>query len=113
MATLARLLPAALAALFLAAHFLRAGRPGLVAVSLLLVALLFVPRAAAARAVQVALAAGVAVWLSTAWSFAAERRAAGLPAARLWAILGGVAAFTAVAAWLLEGRVRALRAGKL
>lgn len=109
MKTLVRLLPAALALLLLAAHFVRAGRAPLAASLLVLVAVLFVPRLWAVRTVQGLLAVGVGVWLHTAWSFAAERRAMGAPSARLWAILGAVAAFTALAAWMLEGRARALR----
>ena len=108
MTTFARLLPATLALLLLAAHFVRASRQPLAAALLALVALLFVPRVWAARTVQAVLAVGVGVWLHTAWLFAAARRAQGAPSARLWAILGAVAAFTALAAWMIEGRVRAL-----
>jgi hypothetical protein len=108
--TFLRLLPAGFATLLLGAHFFRARQLVEVALCLTLFALLFVARAWAARAVQVALAVGVVVWLRTAWLFAAERRALGLPSARLWLILGGVAAFTALAAWLLEARARALAA---
>jgi hypothetical protein len=110
MATLGRLLPAALATLLLGAHFFRARQLAAVALCLALLALLFVARAWAARTVQVALALGVLVWLRTAWLFAAARRALGAPSVRLWVILGGVAAFTALAAWLLEARIRRLAA---
>lgn len=113
MKTFARLLPAALALLLLAAHFVRAGRSPLAAALLVLVAILFVPRIWAARVAQVVLVAGVGVWIHTASSLAGERRAMGAPSARLWAILGAVAAFTALAAWMVEGRVRALRGVEL
>jgi len=105
-----RVLPAGLAALMLGAHFFRARQLVLAAACLALLPLLVAARAWAARTVQAALALGVVVWLHTAWQFAAARRAAGAPSARLWLILGGVAAFTALAAWLLEGRARSLAA---
>jgi hypothetical protein len=57
---------------------------------------------------QVALAVGTIEWLRTAWVFAAARAAAELPYARLLAIIGTVAAVTALAAWAI-GR----RAGRL
>lgn len=55
----------ALALLLLAAHFYRAGLWPLSLVALLLVGLLFVPRAWAARATQIALVVGVIEWLRT------------------------------------------------
>jgi hypothetical protein len=109
-ATFFRLLPAALAALALGAHFFRARLLPGVAVALALLALLFVPRAWAARAAQVGLALGALEWLRTAWAFAAVRRAHGAPSLRLWLILGAVAAFTALAAWLVGARIRRLAA---
>ena len=80
------------------------------AACLVLLPLLVIARAWAVRTVQIALTLGVIVWLRAAWLFAAARRAAGAPYVRLWVILGGVAAFTALAAWLLEGRIRWLGA---
>lgn len=94
-------LPAALASLLLAAHFLRSGALPLVLACLVLLALCFVRRPWARITVRSALAAAVAVWLMTAWRLAGLREAAGQPAGRLWLILGAVAAFTAFAAWLL------------
>ncbi|KAB2949166.1 MAG: hypothetical protein F9K18_15330 [Thermoanaerobaculia bacterium] len=105
-----RLLPAGLAVLLLGAHFFRARLLPGVAAALVLLALLFVPRAWAARAVQAGLALGALEWLRTAWVFAAARRAQGAPHLRLWLILGAVAAFTALAAWLLGARIRRLAA---
>lgn len=110
MTTFLRVLPAGLASLMLAAHFFRARQLVLMAACLALLPLLVAARAWAARTVQVALALGVLVWLRTAWLFAAARRALGAPSVRLWVILGSVAAFTALAAWLLEGRIRRLGA---
>jgi hypothetical protein len=108
--TFLRLLPAGLAALLLGAHFLRSRLLPGVAVALLLLALLFVPRAWAARTARLGLALGALEWLRTAWVFVAARRAHGAPWTRLALILAAVAAFTALAACLLAPRLRALRA---
>lgn len=105
--TLLRLLPPALAALVLAAHFYRAGNAVLCGAALILVGLLFVPRAWAARTVQVGLVAGALEWLLTLWRLVEMRQATGQPYARLAAILGAVALFTALSA--LSFRTRALR----
>jgi hypothetical protein len=95
----------ALALVLLAAHFFRGGLISLAAFSLGLVALLFVQRSWAHRALQAALALGALEWLRTAWSLAAQRAAAGEPYGRLLLILGAVAAITVVAA-VLAGRPR-------
>ncbi len=102
-----QLLPAALALLVLGAHVLRAGNSALVAALLAVLALLFVPRAWAARIVQVTLAAGALEWLRTLTLLAAERRAAGAPYLRMTLILAGVALATALS--LLAFRSRAVR----
>lgn len=88
----------ALALLLLAAHFYRAGLWPLALAALLLNALLFVPRAWAARTVQLALLAGAFEWLRTLASLVGERMAAGQPYLRLTAILLAVALLTAGAA---------------
>jgi len=90
-----RLLPAALALVVLGAHFLRAGHLALVAVTLAVVALLFVRRSPAARAVQSALVLGTLEWIRTLALLAGERRAAGAPYLRMTLILAGVALATA------------------
>ena len=95
---------AGLALLMLAAHFFRAGLMPITVLCVLLVALLFVRTTWAVRAVQFALALGAVEWLRTAWVFAAARAEQGQPYGRLLAILGTVAAVTAVAALLLSGR---------
>ena len=94
-------LPAALAVLLLGAHFLRSGGPALTFFCLLLLPVCFVRRPWAAITVRSVLAVAVLIWLNTAWRLAAHREAAGEPSGRLWLILGGVAVFTALAAWLL------------
>ena len=100
--TLLRLLPPVLAALLLAAHFYRADNLVLAGAALALVGLLFVPRAWAARVVQVGLVAGAVEWLLTLWRLVELRQAMGQPYARLAAILGAVALFTALSALSLR-----------
>lgn len=105
MRILGLLVPAGLALLLLSAHFFRAGQPVLAALPVAALGLLFVRARWAARILQAALLVGVAEWLRTAWVFAAARAAAGQPYARLLLILGAVATFTGLAAWLLDRAV--------
>jgi hypothetical protein len=90
------LLPPALAALVLAAHFYRAGNLVLAGIAVVLVALLFVLRARAARTVQLGLAAGTLEWLLTLHRLIEVRQLMGQPYAGLAAILGAVALLTAL-----------------
>lgn len=106
--TLLRQLPAALALLLLAAHFYRARQLAGVAVIVVLLILLFVARRWALRLVQAGLVAGALEWVRALLAFAELRAAHGAPWTRLAWILGGVAAFTAVAAFPLERRIAAL-----
>jgi hypothetical protein len=99
-----RLLPPAIAALVLAAHFYRAGNLMVAGLAAALVALLFVPRAWAARVVQLGLAAGALEWVLTLIRLVELRQASGQPYGRLAAILGGVAVFTAVSALVFRNR---------
>lgn len=104
LARAALLLVPAVALLLLGAHFFRAGWAPLAGLSAALMALLFVRARWAARTVQVALVVGVLEWLRTAWMFADARAAADQPYARLLVILGTVAVFTALAAWVMGGK---------
>ena len=88
-----------LAALLLAAHFCRGGLTVAAGLALGLAALAFVRRRWARRWLQAGLAAGVLVWLHTAWVLATGRAAGGQSYGRLLAIMGTVAALTAAAAW--------------
>lgn len=88
-----------LAALLLAAHFYRGGLTVAAGLALGLGALAFVRHRWARRWLQAGLAVGVIVWLHTAWLLASGRAAQGQPYGRLLAILGAVAALTALAAW--------------
>jgi hypothetical protein len=103
MARALRSIPAALAALCLAAHFFRSAAMLPAAVCVAAIALLFVTRAWATQALRSGLAAGSLIWIVTAWRIARTRMDAGMPYLRMLAILGAVAAFTALAAWLLPG----------
>ena len=98
----ALLLVPALALLLLAAHFFHARAGFVAAICILLIALLFVPRAWAGRLVQVVLAAGAVEWVLTAYSLAQVRMQHGEPYVRLVVILGSVALLTAVAAALFQ-----------
>jgi len=101
---IARLLLPLLALLLLAAHFYRAGWLPLAALCVALTPLLAVPRPWAARTLQLALVLGTLEWLRTLAGFAAMRAALGQPYLRLALILGAVAAFTALAAWIFQHR---------
>lgn len=94
-------LPAALAMLLLAAHFLRGGCLPAVLACLLLLPICFVRATWARLTVRSVLAAAVVIWLATAWRIAEARTAAGESGLRALLILGAVAAFTGFAAWLL------------
>ena len=96
-----RLFPAVLALLLLAAHFYRAASVVPAGLCVAAVALVFMKRPWAVLAVRLGLAAGTIVWIVTAWRIARDRMNAGMPYLRMLAILGAVAAFTAIAAWTL------------
>jgi len=104
----ATLSPVWLSLLLLAAHFYRAQNTVLAVAALLLVALLLVRKAWAARVVQVGLGLGTLEWLRTLVVFAQERMAMGQPWLRLALILGAVAAFSALATMVFrQPKVRA------
>jgi len=92
---------AGVALLLLAAHFYRAGLVPLTVLCAMFIGLLFVRATWGQRVLQAVLALGALEWLRTAWVFAAARAAQGQPFGRLLAILGTVAAVTAIAALLL------------
>ncbi|HEX6853226.1 MAG TPA: hypothetical protein VF139_17655 [Candidatus Polarisedimenticolaceae bacterium] len=104
-----RSIPAFLALVVLGAHFYRAGLLPLVVLCLLALGLLFVRKAWATWTLRAMLVAGAFEWLRTAQRIAAFREQAGQPATRMWVILGSVAAFTALAAWVMPGASRGSR----
>ena len=98
----------ALAFVLLGAHFWRAGVTIGVLLCVLAMALLALPRAWAARAVQLALWLGALEWLWTAFGLVQARRALGLPWLRLGLVLGAVALATAAASFVFgQRRLRA------
>ncbi len=99
-----RRLPAFLALLMLGALSLRLGLAFLLAVplTLALLVLLFIPKAVVQTILGAVLWVGCLAWIGMAWLRVGERLAAGLPWMRLVLIFGGVALFTAWAAWLLR-----------
>jgi len=96
------LLPAALSALLLAAHFLRRGVPLLVLACLALLALFGVRRPWARRVLQGALVLGALEWMLTLIGFAEARNARGEPWERMAIILGSVTVVALLGAGLLE-----------
>jgi len=97
----------AVALLVLAAHFVRAQLMLPTIACVALIALLAVPRAWAARVVQVALVAGAVEWVRTLAMLLATRMALGQPHLRMTLILGVVALLTLASAMVF--RSRALR----
>jgi hypothetical protein len=101
------LMPVALSLVVLGAHFLRAGDIVMVGLALVVLGLLGVRRAWAARSLQAVLLLGAAEWVRTLLRLYAERREAGQPALRMAIILGGVALVTALSALVFRAsRVR-------
>jgi hypothetical protein len=99
-------IPACLAFLMLGALTLRLGL-GLgaaVPLTLLLMALLFIPRAIPQRIASAMVWGGSIAWVGMAWVRIQQRLGEGLPWMRLAVIFGAVALFTAWAAWLLRGK---------
>ena len=94
--------PAVLAALVLAAHFLRRGQIVSCALCVAAAALVAVRATWARRALQVFLAAATLVWVRSSLQLVSARRAEGGSVVRLVVILGAVTLVTLVAALLLE-----------
>ena len=85
-----QLLPVLLAAALMAAHFMRAGEPGLALTSALSPWLLVTRRRWAARALQLLLLGGGLIWLQTLLGLVQLRLTLGQPYLRLAIILGAV-----------------------
>lgn len=106
-----RLLPLLLSALVLGAHFLRSGNVVAVAIILCAPLLVLARRRWAIVALQIGLGLASIEWIRTALSIARERAAIGAPTARMFAILGAVAVFTAAAALPLRRLATPLQQG--
>ncbi len=102
--TVLRLLPVILSALFLSAHFLRIGHLGPMAVSLAAPLLLLLKRRWSLTVLQILLLAGALIWIDTTVEFVKTRIAFEQPWARLAIILGTVAIFTLLSAYILRSK---------
>ena len=96
-------IPGVISCCLLAAHFLRVAQPGLVILFLSAPLLLLLSQVWTKRALQLLLAVGALVWCLTLFRIYQLRVATGQPYLRLLIILGSVALFCLLAAWLLEG----------
>ncbi|MDP1830451.1 MAG: hypothetical protein Q8K67_00185 [Geothrix sp.] len=101
-----RRLPAFIALLMLGALSLRLGLPFLISVpaTLMLLVLLFIPKALVQTILAAVLWCGSLAWVGMAWMRVNERMTFGQPWLRLAVILGAVALFTAWSAWLVRGK---------
>lgn len=99
--------PAVLAALLLAAHFLRHGLAGVALLCLGMPAVLLIRHRYAARAYQAFLVFGGVVWVATGWELVRERLLLGAPWVRLAAIMAVVAGVSFGSVVLF--RIRAVR----
>ena len=97
-----RTIAAGFALLLLGAHFLRSGSVILASVFALMPLLLMVRRRFALRVVQIALAAGVPIWIHTALVLTWMRLQIGAPWLRMLLILSAVTLFTGLCVWLLN-----------
>jgi len=99
-----QLVPTILSLLVLAAHFWRHANLPFVVISFVVIGLLSIRRAWAARIVQIALTLGAIEWIRSAVDLAGVRAEFGLPYGRLLVILGGVAAFSICSAFTFRAR---------
>lgn len=88
----------------LAAHFVRAQMLVGAALCVAPIVLLAVPRAWAARVVQIALVIGALEWARTLAALLAARMAIGQPYLRMTAILAVVALLTLASAWVFRSK---------
>ncbi len=96
--------PIIIAALLLAAHFLRWGEPGLALVCLAAPLLLFLRRRWVPAVLTVGLLAGVGIWVETGIDIVMSRLALGAPWARAATIIGIVALTTALVPLVFRAR---------
>lgn len=99
-----RLLPVILSALLMAAHFSRADNGLLVITSLVFPLILFIRRPWVTRVAQAVLVLASVEWIRTLVAIAGRRQAVGEPWLRMAAILGAVAAITAVSALVFRNQ---------
>ena len=99
------------AALLIAAHFLRVGNLIGVAFCVVTPFLFFVRQRWSLLLLQALAYVAAAIWLVTAWQISAERWSFGQPWLRAAIILVVVAAFSALAGGILRGSTMRLRYG--
>ena len=96
------LAPVVLSIAVLGAHFMRYGNAIGVAVSLVLIGLIFLRRAWVARLIQAALVLGALEWMHTLYELMQMRMAQGAPTARMAVIMGVVIVITLGSALLFQ-----------
>lgn len=99
-----RILPYIIASLLMGAHSLRAREPVFIVISLLLPLLLLIRKRLVLIFLQVLAYIGALEWLRATFNYVQIRINLGMPWARLAAILGVVALFTAFAGYLLNSK---------
>lgn len=98
------LAPVVLSIAALGAHFMRYGNVIGIAASLVLIGLVFLRRAWAARLIQAALVLGALEWTHTLYELVQIRMVHGAPTARMAAIIGMVIVITLASALLFQTR---------
>ena len=96
------LAPVVLSIALLGAHFMRYGNVIGVAVSFVLIGLVFLRRAWVARLIQAALVLGALEWMHTLYELMQLRMAQGAPTTRMAAIIGVVIVITLGSALLFQ-----------
>lgn len=98
------LAPPIFSLLLLAAHFMRLDLPVLMALPLLTIALLALPKQWVAHWTRLLLLLSACEWIRITLVYVAARQEIGMPWARLAVILGTVAAWTLVSALVFQSR---------
>lgn len=98
------LIPVFISLLILAAHFLRYGDILFMSLSLLAIPLLAIRKKWVVLLFRILLFLGTVEWVRTIWTLAAIRMEYGKPYLRMAIILGGVAMFTFLSAFVFNSK---------
>ena len=98
------LIPVFISLLLLAAHFLRYGNILFMTLSLLAIPLLAIRKKWVVLLFRTLLFLGTVEWVRTIWTLAAIRMEFGKPYLRMAIILGGVAVFTLISAFVFNSK---------
>ncbi len=98
------LIPVFISLLLLASHFLRYGNILFMALSLSVIPLLAIRKKWVVLLVRILLFLGTLEWVRTIWTLAAIRMEFGKPYLRMAIILGGVALFTFLSAFVFNSK---------